>query len=65
MYNVVNSFITSSTRKVPMRPIMQALEFQISAVSVKPKKERALAAPWALQPEYNGKRTANCRNSLD
>ena len=34
----VRSFITSSTMKVPMRPIMQALEFQISAVWVNPKK---------------------------
>lgn len=29
---------TSSTMKVPMRPIMQALEFQTSAVVVKPQK---------------------------
>uniref|UniRef100_A0A0A9B8B5 Uncharacterized protein n=1 Tax=Arundo donax TaxID=35708 RepID=A0A0A9B8B5_ARUDO len=31
-------FNTSSTMKVPMRPIMLALEFQTSAVSVNPRK---------------------------
>lgn len=33
-----NSLRTSSTIKVPMRPIMQALEFHISAVLVNPRK---------------------------
>ena len=28
--------LTSSTMKVPMRPIMQALEFHVSAILVKP-----------------------------
>jgi hypothetical protein len=30
--------LTNSTMKVPMRPIIQALEFQVSAVFVKPRK---------------------------
>lgn len=30
--------LTNSTTKVPIRPIIQALEFQISAVLVKPRK---------------------------
>jgi hypothetical protein len=30
--------LTNSTMKVPIRPIIQALEFQISAVFVKPRK---------------------------